>query len=379
MPARIAPASFEEAAAALREAGALRHSVRVIGGASKPWGRVADDPEVEIHTARLDRIVEHNEGDLTAVLEAGVPLARAQQQFASAGQMLALDPFLGASHEATIGGIIATADSGPLRHRYGAPRDLILGMTVALSDGTVARSGGKVIKNVAGYDIGKLFCGSFGTLGMILSVSVRLHPLPARTVTTLGVAEDPDVAARASQALAGALLELEALDVAWRGGRGGILARSGGVQAGQRAERVATVMGEAGLTQIELIDDDAELWARQRSGQRSPERAVLRVAARPSALAEVLRAADLCGATLVGRAAFGHCFLELHPVGLLTLSEQLPADARTVLLDAPPSVRESVDPWGRPPEARRLELMQTVKARFDPAGLCNPGVFVGPI
>jgi glycolate oxidase FAD binding subunit len=129
----------------------------------------------------LTQIIEHNAGDLTATLEAGVPLAHAQQTFARAGQMLALDPPTGADGSATIGGIVATGDSGPLRHRYGAPRDLVVGMTFALGDGTIARSGGKVIKNVAGYDLAKLFAGSFGTLGMILSVSVRLHPLPATT------------------------------------------------------------------------------------------------------------------------------------------------------------------------------------------------------
>src|SRR5207245_4432817 len=98
--------------------------------------------------------------------------------------MLAIDP--PDRGGATIGGILATADAGPLRHRYGAPRDLVLGMTVVLSDGAVARSGGKVIKNVAGYDLAKLFCGSFGTLGLIASVNLRLHPRPAATVTASG-------------------------------------------------------------------------------------------------------------------------------------------------------------------------------------------------
>ncbi len=313
------------------------------------------------------------------MLEAGVPLAHAQRQFAAAGQMLALDPWLGPGHEATIGGIVATADTGPLRHRYGAPRDLILGMTVALSDGTIARSGGKVIKNVAGYDLGKLFCGSLGTLGMILSVSVRLHPLPAEPITTLGIGPDAETLAKAARALSAAPLELEALDVAWRDGRGGILARCAGVQSRRRAEHAVTLMREAGLEQIELTDDDAELWARQRAGQRSAEHALLRVAARPSTLADVLAATDDCGGTLVGRAAFGHSFIEVDPAELERLSERLPAGAWTVLIDAPAPLRAGRDPWGRSPQPRTIELMRQLKARFDPAQVCNPGVFVGGI
>jgi glycolate oxidase FAD binding subunit len=379
MAAPVEPATFEEAAGVLREAAQAGRSVRILGGGSKPWGWNGSEPDLAIASTGLAQILEHNAGDLTAVLEAGVPLARAQQEFAGAGQMLALDPFLGLRHEATVGGILATADSGPLRHRYGAPRDLVLGMTVALSDGTVARSGGKVIKNVAGYDIGKLFCGSFGTLGMILSVSLRLHPLPAHTVTALGITDDADVACEAARVLAAAPLELEALDMAWRDGRGGILARCGGVQAPARAQRVAALMREARLGSIELATPDVELWARQRAGQRSRTSALLRVAVRPSATAAVLRASDACGGTVVTRAALGHCYVELDPAAVEALRERLPPEAHSVLLDAPEALRSSLDAWGRRPPAATLELMRRIKTRFDPAGICNPSAFVGMI
>ena len=380
MPRRIAPSSFEAAAAALGAAASAGQAAKIVGGGSKRgWGRPTADPDVELDTAKLDRILEHNQGDLTAVLEAGVPLARAQAQFASAGQMLALDPFLGPDRRATVGGVVATGDCGPLRHRYGAPRDLVLGVTVALSDGTIARSGGKVIKNVAGYDLGKLFCGSFGTLGLILAVSVRLHPLPAATATALGVSSDPEGLASAARMLAAAPLELEALDLAWRAGRGGILARCGGVQAERRAERVADLLRKAGLAAVEIADPDAELWARQRAGQRSADRVLVRVAVRPSRLVELIGAAEASGATLVGRAALGHCFLELDPDALGTLEARLPELGRRVLLDAPAALLAAEDPWGLPPPAPALELMRRVKARFDPARACNPGVFVGSI
>jgi glycolate oxidase FAD binding subunit len=380
MPRRLAPTTFEAALAALSDAAAGPETVRIRGAGTKQgWLPPAPDAEVEIRTTGLDEIVEHNAGDLTAVLQAGVPLARAQQRFAEAGQMLALDPFLGDGHEATVGGILASADSGPLRHRYGAARDLVVGMTVALSDGTIARAGGKVIKNVAGYDLAKLFCGSFGTLGLILSVNVRLHPLPASTATALGVSGDPDKLAAAARVLAAAPLELEALDLAWHGGRGGILAQCGGAQVKRRAERIAGVMREAGLDGTELASDDAELWARQRAGQRSANRALMRVAARPSALGELLRAAETAAATVVGRAALGHCYLELEPGAVGELIARLPPDAVYRLLDAPPGAAGELERWGPAPSEPALALMRRVKARFDPAHVCNPGALVGGI
>jgi glycolate oxidase FAD binding subunit len=380
MARQLRPTTFEAALSALSGAAAGHEAVRILGGATKQrWGAIGPAADLEVRTTGLDQIVEHNEGDLTAVLQAGVTLSRAQQQFASAGQMLALDPFLGEDREATVGGVIATGDCGPLRHRYGGPRDLVLGMTVALSDGTLASSGGKVIKNVAGYDLAKLFCGSFGTLGLILSVSVRLHPLPVATATALGIAADPELLASAAKALAAAPLELEALDVAWRGGRGGILARCGGAEAGRRAERVAQAMRAATLERVEIETEDDELWMRQRAGQRSGALALVRIAARPSALAQVLRASDACAGTLVGRVAIGHTFVELDPEALSVLAEQLPSGAVSVLLDAPTEVRGTVDPWGPPQPDAVLELMQRLKARFDPAYACNPGVFVGGI
>src|SRR5947209_6464640 len=325
MPRSLSPSSFEAAASSLAGAAAGGEIVRIVGAGTKRWwGTVTRDPDVEMSTRALDRIVEHNAGDLTAELEAGVPLARAQQQFAAAGQMLALDPWLGSKAEATIGGILATADSGPLRHRYGAPRDLVLGMTVALSDGTIARSGGRVIKNVAGYDLAKLFCGSFGTLGLVLSVNVRLHPLPERTATALGMSDDASQLARAAQALCAQPLELEALDVAWRGGMGGLLARCAGADPEARAARVARAMSAAGLQHPEVATHDAALWERQRSGQRSMTGAAVRISARPSRLADVIAAVRSAEGTLVGRACLGTYYVELAPERVPMLRELLP-------------------------------------------------------
>jgi glycolate oxidase FAD binding subunit len=376
----LSPSTFEEAAAELAETAAAGETVRIRGGGTKlAWGETAPEPSIELNTTALDKILEHNAGDFTAIVEAGVPLARVQDELANEQQMLALDPPLGAhSRKATIGGVFATADSGPLRHRYGAPRDLILGVTVALSDGTIARAGGKVIKNVAGYDLGKLFTGSFGTLGVILSLCVRLHPLPVSHASALGAAEDPGVLSDAAKALSAAPLELEALDVAWKAGRGGILARCAGTEAVRRAERIAELMREHGLTHVDATDDDATLWARQRAGQRSRSGVLVRIATRPHELAAVLGASERAGGTLVGRAALGTSYIEVEPDAVELLLGALPASARTVFLDVPGELRESLDSWGQTDPAL-LELMRRVKARFDPAHACNPGLFVGGI
>jgi glycolate dehydrogenase FAD-binding subunit len=379
---RQAPETFEDAAAALASATAAGQAVRIVGAGSKlGWGNpeVPGEAAVELHTTALDEIVEHNAGDLTAILQAGVPLAVAQRTFAAEGQMLALDPPLtGAdpSPAPTIGGVVATGDSGPLRHRYGAPRDLVIGATVALSDGTIASAGGKVIKNVAGYDLAKLFSGSFGTLGLILSISVRLHPLHEDSCTAVGATADADVLGRAAVALAAFPAEFEALDIAWRGGRGGVLARCAGAESTRRAQRTARQISEIGLEQVDVIDPDGQLWERQRAGQRSADQVLMRVAAAPSALADVLRAADRGEATVVGRAALGTSFLELAPEAAAGLRDGLPAGAVAVVLDAPAGAE--LDRWG-PVPGPALELMHRVKRRFDPAGTCNPGLFVGGI
>ncbi|MGZ4274676.1 MAG: FAD-binding oxidoreductase, partial [Solirubrobacteraceae bacterium] len=260
------PATAEEIAALLAEG----RRVRPVGGGTRlDWGAVGPAPEIEISTLGLDAMVEHNEGDLTAVLQAGLPLARAQETFAEKGQRLCLDPPDG-DGLATVGGVVATGDSGPLRHRFGAARDLILGVRVALPDGTVARAGSNVIKNVAGYDLAKLMCGALGTLGVVTEVTMRLHPLPEVSVTAVGRGSDRGVLAGAARALARRPLELEGLDLRWDGPENGgaVLARAVGRAAPDTARAAAVVMREAGL-QSELLEDEQAIWAEQRARQRA--------------------------------------------------------------------------------------------------------------
>jgi glycolate oxidase FAD binding subunit len=369
-------AGRDAAVGALAEAGEARRPVRFRGGATKlGWGAPLAEGEVqEISTRGLDRLVEHNAGDLTAVVEAGVPLAEAQRRFAEEGQELLLDP--PDPGGATVGGVFAAGDSGPLRTRYGGPRDLILGVTVALSDGTVARAGGKVIKNVAGYDLAKLYTGSLGTLGLILELSLRLHPLPPSTVTAAGGTDDPAVLAAAALELSKAPLEPRSLDLRFGGGDGALLARFGGAAPRAGAEAAARLMAGAGLG-AEVVDDDEAIWRRQRAGQRCAGGFAVRVSTLPSRFGALLAWAQRSAARVVGRAGLGLCWA--------LLEDRSPADAARALdelrrelspapcavVDGSAELRALVDPWPAP-EPGALALMQRVKQRFDPAGVCRP-------
>ena len=346
-----------ELAATLAEADGR---VRVRGAGTKlAWAR--GEPDVELSTEGLDEIVEHNVGDLTAVLGAGVPLARAQQKFAEEGQMLALDP---PDRDATIGGVAATNDSGPLRSRYGGARDLVVGMRVALGDGTVAKSGGKVIKNVAGYDLAKLFVGSFGRLGAILEVSVRLHPLPPATATAVGRLDDPDALGRAALAMSHARHEQMGLDVRWEDGAGAVLSRFGGAAAVPQAESAERLLRDAGVN-AELVEEDDPFWEAQREAQRSPSGLVVKVSALQTDLPELLRLARDHGATLVGRAGLGLHWIRLDDGDHLGLVEALRRRWTAAVLDRPPGLE--VDRDGPMDPGARL-LAERVKERFDPSG-----------
>jgi glycolate oxidase FAD binding subunit len=167
------PSTIEEAAVVLAGGGSV--------SIDRPGG------DTVLSTARMTRVLEHEPGDLTAIVEAGIRLSALQSYLAGHGQRLALDP----PGDPTVGACLAADLSGPLRHRYGAMRDLAIGVTLVLADGTIASSGGKVVKNVAGYDLTKLFSGSRGRLGLIARVALRLHPRPAASATVVAESDEP--------------------------------------------------------------------------------------------------------------------------------------------------------------------------------------------
>jgi len=363
----LTPSTVDEAAELLKRAGAAGRKVHVVGSGSHG---IADPAEsTPLSTKGLNRILEHNPGDFTGVLEAGVPLAEAQAAFGREGQWLALDPPGGG----TIGGLVATADSGPARHRYGGVRDLIIGIAVVLSDGSVARAGGKVIKNVAGYDLAKLFAGSYGTLGLIAEVAVRLHPMPLRTATLAGSSTEPQRIADAALALAHRPLEATCLDVSWSDGAGRVLVRFGGHTAKERAHAAESLL--AGLDDVGVVEDDDGIWAAQRAHQRNPDGVVLKVTGRPVDIPAVLGLARDSGATAVGRAALGLFWLA-GPASEDWVKRVRATHACSIVDGA--ARLPGVDVWATP-DPGALTVMRRVKARFDPARVFRPGTFVGGI
>ncbi len=194
----------------------VHEAAEVFAAAAEAGRRVSIEREggdIVLSTRRLDQVLEHEAGDLTAIVEAGVRIDDLNGRLADHGQMLALDP----PGNPTIGACVAANLSGPRRHRYGTARDLVIGVTVVLADGTIASSGGKVVKNVAGYDLGKVFCGSEGRFGLIARVALRLHPRPETSRTLAVPVESPaDAAARARAILRGPFTP-SAVDVVWPG------------------------------------------------------------------------------------------------------------------------------------------------------------------
>jgi glycolate oxidase FAD binding subunit len=376
----IVPHSFSEAAAMLAAASAQGRPVRIVGGATKlGWGGATPPHSLHLQMAHLSRVVIHEDG-VSATINAGTPLVRAQATFARSGMMLAVDPQLGLGRvpSATIGGVVATADTGPLSHHHGPLRNQIIGITAALSDGSIVRTGPRTDHVQRGLNVARLFAGSFGTLGAILAVDVRLRPSPSRTATAIGTARSAEQLGAAAELLSTAHPELQAFDFAWRDGRGGLLAQVAGDAAETQARAIVLTMRGCGLDDAAVRTDDAGLWARQRAGQRSAQRALMRVHHRPRQVDSVLAAADAAGATVVGRAALGIAYLTLDVPQIAAVRAALPDEAAGVVLDLPAGARGAVRPWNVP-EGAELELMRELKAEFDPAGICNPGVFVGSI
>ena len=191
------PASAEELARVLHEAASSKLAVVPVGGrrASK-MGDPVERCDVLLHTTRLDRVIEHSQADMVVSVEAGIKLESLQSELAKAGQFLPLDPFNSPGH--TIGGLLATGWTGPLRLRFGSPRDYLIGIRVALPDGRLASGGGRVVKNVSGYDMMKLHYGALGSLGVIVAASFKVFPRPLRdvTVSSQGGWADVDAVAR---------------------------------------------------------------------------------------------------------------------------------------------------------------------------------------
>ena len=368
------PESIEEVREILRTAQVDGSSVVPHGARTKlGWAAPPSSCDVALDLTGLDEIVEHTAGDLVVVAQAGVRLADLQKHVGAAGQMLALDP---PEQGATLGGILSANASGPRRLRYGTVRDLLIGVTVVLADGTIAVSGGKVVKNVAGYDLGKLYTGAHGTLGAVVSTTWRLHPLPpARRVVTLPVADSAE-AGRLVQLLVRSPLTPTAVELIGAGGSMSLSVLFESIEESVQAQSVAATARLGGGTTTEELPE--------RFGQRpgGPGDLVLRLAYQPYSLPAVLDA--LPGDASYSCSASGIAYVAL-PVGAqasgATIAlEQLraavaPHDGTVVVLSAPAGLQSGLDHWG--PVGDSLDLMRRVKDRFDPKRQMSPGRFVG--
>jgi glycolate dehydrogenase FAD-binding subunit len=267
----------------------------------------------DLTTAGLDQILEHDPGDLTCTVEAGVRLSALNAAVGEKGQRLSLDP----PDNPTIGALLAENLSGPLRHRFGAPRDLVLGVTLVLADGTVSSAGGKVVKNVAGYDLARLMCGSRGRLALIVRASFRLHPLPKAARTLVVETDDtPTIVAR----LLRAQLQPSALDVL-HPGRVAVLFEG--------SERAVQAQLEAAIALTAGSESDSEVWEESRARQ-SEARGRVRFA--PGELAETL---DRLPEAVV-RPSSGIAYIPDETV------EQLPDDVAGLVA----ALRSQLDPHG---------------------------------
>lgn len=379
---RAAPASGEALAAALAWASAEGLSVRVSGGGTKQdWGTPGAAADLLLSTAALSTVVEHRHGDLTATVEAGATLAAVNAALGAHGQRLPWDPPW--PERATVGGVVATNDSGPRRHGHGAPRDSIIGVTMARMDGRVAKAGGIVVKNVAGYDLARLLTGSFGCLGVVLTATFKLTPAPPASRTVEIAVDSLEAAAPIAADLAGSPLTPAALELASAPAR--LLVRFESVEASvvQQAEAARAIAGGRGSAAVLGGEDERAAWSRH-AAHWAPGGTLVKLSTVPAELFPTLvwlrdrAAADGLDAAAAGRAGLGVVDVRLDgPAAaqarlVRALRDRLsPGRGSAVVRRGAPGLRREVDAWG--PIGDGMRVMTAIKRQFDPAGLLNPG------
>jgi glycolate oxidase FAD binding subunit len=399
------PRNETEVATALRVADKAGLSVIPRGGGTKTaWGNPPARADLILSTVRMNQVIEHAWADLTVSVEAGCTIGTLQNALAQHGQQIAADPLW--PEQATIGGILSANDTGTLRIRYGGLRDLIIGVTIALPDGTLASSGGKVVKNVAGYDLPKLVTGALGTLGFITRAVFRLHPLPHNVRSFTFVLRDAADANRLVLAIQDSKLAHTGLQIRFNSGaQPEVDIRFDGTDAGLAAQTETLRKLVTPATETQSND----VWhARQHlygaaslarpiaatpPGDEPPEdsqpAAIAKFSVLPASIANTCQQLrDLAEPLNVHWSAVvqgtGLGWIRLGPANanaiqrvLQTLRSQLePAGGSLVVQYRSPEVAE-IEAWGNPGDA--LPLMLSVKQQFDPRKTLNPGRFVGGI
>lgn len=387
MPRVVAEPDTPEALAdILKWCNGERLAVVIRGGGTKlDWGRRSSAIDVVLSTSRLNRVLAHAHGDLTATVEAGSSIRQFNAQLAGHGQWLPIDV---AFDEATVGGTIATNDSGSLRHRYGTTRDVLIGIRLATTDGLLVKSGGNVVKNVAGYDLGRLMSGSLGSLAAIVSATFKLSPRPVASATLVVTCSGAKELSTAAAAIWGSQLEPAAFDVRITAGasrRHQLLlqfATTPGAIA-QQVERAETLVAGAGGTEVIAGSREAELWTSVAHGPWLAGATIVRLSWLQSSLPAVLALVeDLArGAPsidLVGRVVVGSGLLRIE-AGMDAQSaviERLRGAAdvvgNVVVLRADSRIKNAVGVSG--PSGDTIQLLREIKRAFDPTGILNGGL-----
>jgi glycolate oxidase FAD binding subunit len=396
----VEPGSLGEAAEAMRALAVDRLAVAFVGGGTDlELGAPPSRLDVVLRTRRLARIREHAPSDQIVAVEAGMTIAALQRALAPHGQRLALDP--PEPERATVGGVVAANAFGPRRTRYGAVRDVVIGVTLVRADGVVARGGGKVVKNVAGFDLPRLLCGSLGTLGLVAEVVFRVHPLPEVSVTAVfdGLAGvDVQGAVPALRALA---VEPTAVAAFAEGARFRLAVRFEGFAPGVRDQVERVLAATPGGARLEGAEE-AALWARH-DALRSAGTVRAKATFAPAALAVALDALaplrDVLGARddraqeggaarapvtvypTIGVAFVGGEVREVNAAAAAVASARAGlaplGHGALVLGAAPAALRARSDVWGPPPPG--IDVMRRLKRELDPDARLAPGRFVGGI
>jgi glycolate oxidase FAD binding subunit len=357
----------------------------VAGNRSKlDWGGIVQGAQSIVSTQKLDRLIAHAVGDLTITVEAGMKFAKLQEILATAGQFLPLDPAY--PNISTIGGIIATADTGSLRHRYGGVRDLLLGISFVRADGKIAKAGGRVVKNVAGYDMMKLFTGSYGTLGILTEVTLRVYPLPANsgTVILTGAVEGLRNAAKILLASTLTPIAVDVLSTALSkhleiSNTPSLVVKFATIPASitQQSEQLLAIGKGLGLKGVTWQGtQEQQLWSGIQTGIWGDAPIGCKLGVRSTAAVDLIELLDR--STENTAKGVIHLSSGIGAFALSDFSQTKPlrshcesADGFLSVLQAPADVKEKIDVWGY--RGNAVPLMREIKHQFDPAGILNPG------